>query len=147
MGVSGRRWLLFEVRSLVQELLQSTATLLTVLTPLVVVPLTVITFYLRSLREHQLSRYAELVRRVESIETACSDLRRLVSDFERDYTTKEEWLRECMHARSKLEQLAEASVRIETLQQTSWTCPACATPTTAGRSQPAGGEGSVPEGA
>ena len=145
IGVIGRFWSSFWIHKPVHELLRSTATFLTVLTPLVVVPLTVITFYLRSLREHQITRHAELVRRVESIEAACSDFRRLVSDFERDYTTKEEWLRECMHARSKLEQLAEASVRIETLQQSSWACPAYAPPTTAGLSQPAGPQGNVPQ--
>ncbi len=93
-------------------------TLLTILTPLVAVPLTVITFYLRSLREHQISRHADLARRVETSETALAELRRTLVDFERDYTTKEEWLRECMLARRSLEQLNEAAVRMETTVQT-----------------------------
>ena len=98
-------------------LLESAGTLLTVLTPLVAVPLTVITFYLRSLREHQVSWHAQLVRRVESAEGAITELRKSLGDFERDYTTKEEWLRECMHARRILEQLTEATVRFETAMQ------------------------------
>ncbi len=89
-------------------------TFLTVLTPLVAVPLTVITFYLRSIREHQVSWHSECVRRFETGEASAAELRRTVGEFERDYATKEEWLRECMHARRKLEQLGETVVRLET---------------------------------
>ena len=99
---------------LIAGLLESTSVLLTVLTPLVAVPLTVITFYLRSLREHQVTWHEAMVRRVEQLEGVVRDLRKLLTEFERDYTTKEEWLRECMHGRRVLEQLMEATVRIET---------------------------------
>ena len=97
--------------------LESTGALLTILTPLFAVPLTVITFYLRSLREHQVCWHAELIRRVEAIEASVLDLRKAFGEFERDYTTKEEWLRECMLARRTLEQLTETTVRIETRMQ------------------------------
>ncbi len=99
---------------LIAGLLESTGVLLTVLTPLVAVPLTIITFYLRSLREHQVTWHEAMVRRVEQLEGVVRDLRKLLTEFERDYTTKEEWLRECMHGRRVLEQLMEATVRIET---------------------------------
>lgn len=99
------------------SLVESAGPLLTVLTPLVAVPLTVITFYLRSLREHQVSWHADLVRRVESVEASVATVREAVAEFERDYTTKEEWLRECMMARRTLEQLCETTVRIETTMQ------------------------------
>jgi len=89
-------------------------TFLTVLTPLVAVPLTVITFHLRSLGAHQTARHAELLRRCEAAEGLIADLRRTVAEFQRDYTTKEEWLRECLHARRLLEQLSETTVRLET---------------------------------
>ena len=102
---------------ILSSLSESTGTLLTILTPLVAVPLTVITFYLRSLREHQVSWHAELVRRVESVEASTLDLRKALGEFERDYTTKEEWLRECMHARRTLEQLSEMTIRMETRMQ------------------------------
>ena len=95
-------------------LLESTGALLAVLTPLVVVPLTVITFYLRSLREHQVLWHEALVRRVELLEKAVTDLRKTLMNFEGDYTGKEEWLRECMHTRRVLEQLIEATARLET---------------------------------
>lgn len=96
--------------------LESAGSLLAILTPLVAVPLTVITFYLRSLREHQVSWHADLIRRVESQERSSVELRKALTDFERDYTSKEEWLRECMLARRTLEQLKESAVRLETLQ-------------------------------
>ena len=96
------------------SLLESAGTLLAVLTPLVAVPLTVITFYLRSLREHQLTWHSDLLRRIESAETVTSELRSHLFDFERDYTSKEEWLRESLGARQKIEQLKEATIRIET---------------------------------
>lgn len=99
---------------MVASMLESTGALLTILTPLVAVPLTVITFYLRSLREHQLSWHAEWVRRVEAVESSAADFRRMLAEFERDYTTKEEWLRECMLARQTLAHLTETTVRIET---------------------------------
>ncbi len=96
------------------SMLESTGVLLSIVMPLVAVLLTVITFYLRWLREHQVSRHAQLVRQVETIEVAMTDLRKALSEVERDFTSKEEWLRECMHARRTLEQLTEATVRIET---------------------------------
>ena len=88
-------------------MLESTGTLLGILTPLVAVPLTVITFYLRSLREHQVTWHGELIRRVEAVEASAVDLRKTLSAFERDYTTKEEWLRENMAAHHHLEQMAQ----------------------------------------
>ena len=102
---------------MVASFVESTGIFLTILTPLVAVPLTIITFYLRSLREHQVSWHADLVRRVESVEAAMVDLRKTLTEFERIYTTKEEWLRECMMARRTLEQLSETTVRIEATMQ------------------------------
>ena len=98
---------------MIAAVLESGGTLLTVLTPLVAVPLTVITFYLRSLREHQVTWHGELVRRFEAVEASVTDLRKIVAEFERDYTSKEEWLRECMQARHTLERLKETSVRLD----------------------------------
>lgn len=88
---------------------ESTQVLIAVLAPLVGVPLGVITFYLRWLYENQLTRHAELVRRFELIERMGSELARTVAGFALDYTTKEEWLRECMYARGRIELLARNS--------------------------------------
>jgi hypothetical protein len=81
--------------------------LIAALAPLVAVPLGVITFYLRSLYENQMNRYAELIRRFELVERMNGELAKTVSGFARDYTTKEEWLRECMYARGRIERLTE----------------------------------------
>lgn len=100
--------------TIIASLVESSSVFLAILTPLVAVPLTVITFYLRSLREHQMARHADFARRFDLAEAAVAELRKTLGEFERDYTTKEEWLRECMLARRTLEQLSETTVRIET---------------------------------
>ena len=94
-------------------MLEQIGILLSILVPLVAVPLTVITFYLRSLREHQLTRQQELAQRLDEQTRAWEVLRRSVAEFERDYTTKEEWLRECLHARRVLERLTVVTAGLE----------------------------------
>lgn len=106
------------VGSFLASLWESIGTLLTVLTPLVAVPLTVITFYLRSLREHQVSWHGELIRRIESAEGSALELRKTMAEFERDYTTKEEWLRELMYARRMQEQWMETAARMDATLRT-----------------------------
>jgi hypothetical protein len=86
---------------------ESSQLVLAVLAPLVGVPLGVITFYLRSLYEHQMNRHAELVRRFELVERRTGELSRNVSGFALEFTTKEEWLRECMYTRGRIERLVE----------------------------------------
>jgi hypothetical protein len=89
------------------------ATLVGVLSPMVGVPLMVITLYLRAIREHQTTSMAEITHRTEAMEASIRDLLRSTADFEREYTTKEEWVRESMLARQKLERLTEMVTRIE----------------------------------
>jgi len=93
---------------------ENAAGMLAVLTPLVAVPLMVITFYLRSLREAQSATRSETTRRIDGLESALETLRRQVMQFERDYTTKEEWIRETMLSRRNVERLGETMVRLET---------------------------------
>jgi len=83
--------------------------LIAALASLVGVPLGVITFYLRSIHETQTHRHAELVRRFERIERLTGDMAKTVAGFALDFTTKEEWLRECMYTRASIERLAELS--------------------------------------
>ncbi len=89
------------------------AALVGVLSPLVGVPLMVITLYLRAIREHQTSTMAEITHRIETMEGSIRDLLRATADFEREYATKEEWVRESMLARQRLERLTEMVTRIE----------------------------------
>lgn len=77
------------------------------LAPLAAVPLGVITFYLRGLFENQWNRHVELVRRFELLERQTTELARSVAAFPKDFTTKEEWLREGMFLRGRMERLWE----------------------------------------
>jgi DNA-binding transcriptional regulator YbjK len=82
--------------------------------PLVGVPLTVMTFYLKGLREQQTGRFSDLAERVNA---ASEELRRVVEDvaqIQRSFATKEEWLRETMWARGRIESLSAAVMRAET---------------------------------
>lgn len=83
-----------------------------VLSPLVGVPLTVITMYLRAIREHQAASMAEVTQRITAMENSIRDVLRCTADFEREYATKEEWVRESMIARQGLERLTELVTRI-----------------------------------
>ncbi len=99
----------------------SVAVLVGVLSPLVGVPLTAITLYLRAIREHQTTGSAELMHRIEKVEESIRELSRSMTDIERDYTTKEEWLRESIHARQQLERLTEVMVKVQTeLEDPPW---------------------------
>ena len=83
------------------------------LSPLVGIPLVVITLYLRAIREHQMTTSAEINHRVQTIEGAIHDLLKATAGFEREYTTKEEWLRESMTSRQRLEKLTEIMTRLQ----------------------------------
>ncbi len=110
-------WMIAEVS------FEAVGTLLGVMTPLVVVPLTVVTFYLRSSREQQATEHREIIRRIESIERSAEGLRATVTNLERDFTTKEEWLRECMLARQTLNWLSKKVVQMETAMDASRRSP------------------------
>ena len=92
---------------------QTMGLLLAAAGPLTGVPLTMVAFYLRGLREQQQQRNQETARRVEVVEDDLRAVRMSLGQFERDYTRKEEWLRESMHARQQLERLTEMMARIE----------------------------------
>jgi len=86
---------------------------LAVLAPLVGVPLAAITFYLRALREQGTGRLGELGRRVDRLDQAVAELARRLDDVNRDFTTKEEWIRESMLARSERQWLTQAVARMQ----------------------------------
>jgi predicted transcriptional regulator len=88
--------------------------LVAIVAPLVGVPLTVVTFYLRTIRDHQATRYSDTLQRIDAVESSIRDLTRNITELERDYTTKEEWLRESLHARRQLEHLTEMTARVQT---------------------------------
>jgi hypothetical protein len=87
------------------------AALLGVLTPLIGVPLAVITFYLKGLREQQSASRADLEARHHLLDDGLRLVREELAVLRRDYATKEEWLRESMWARARIERLASAATR------------------------------------
>ena len=84
-----------------------------VFSPLVGVPLVVITLYLRAIRDHQMSTMIEITRRIDTIESSIQHLLQRTGELDREYATKEEWVREAMLARQRLERLTELVTRIE----------------------------------
>jgi len=93
---------------------ESATFLLALLAPLFGVPLTVITFYLRSIRDQHAAWRGECMRRMKAVESVAGRLERTVAGFQREFATKEEWLRESLQARDDLRRLTEAVVRVET---------------------------------
>ena len=89
------------------------STMLAIVTGLVLVPLTVITFYLRALLMQQAAARTDFNGRFEHVEAAIRRLSRRVAEHERGLTSKEDWLRESMLARRNIERLTEAFARIE----------------------------------
>jgi hypothetical protein len=83
------------------------------LSPLVGVPLVMITLYLRAIREHQTHSMAGVSHRIELIEISIRDLLRSTADLDREFATKEEWVRESMLARQNLERLTQMVTRIQ----------------------------------
>jgi hypothetical protein len=84
-----------------------------VISPLVGVPLVMITLYLRAIRDHQASASVNMCHRIEVIEVAIRDLLKSTADLDREFATKEEWVRESMLARQGLERLTEMVTRIQ----------------------------------
>ena len=84
-----------------------------VLSPLVGVPLGMIAMYLRAIREQQAATTSEIARRIHTIEASLDHLVRRTAEYDREFATKEEWLRESMLARQRLERLTELVTRIE----------------------------------
>ena len=60
------------------------------LSPLVGVPLVVISMYLKVIRDHQTTTLAELTHRMEAMEGSIRGVLRVTAEFEREYATKEE---------------------------------------------------------
>jgi len=82
------------------------------LAPVVGIPLTMITLYLRSIREGQERREAADGRRMGAIEANVRRVDERIGGVERGYTTKEEWLRESLHSRHQLERLMEMTAEV-----------------------------------
>jgi len=89
------------------------AALAGILGPLVGVPMSAMTLYLRSIKENQERRERESLQRFCGLESQIREIERQMGEFERQYTTKEEWLRETMLARRQLERLMEMMAKVQ----------------------------------
>jgi len=92
---------------------ETTATLVAVLGPLVGVPMSVMTIYLRAIRDQQADRDREKTNQLRGLQEQIRNVEKQVEGIERDYTTKEDWLRESMLARKQLERLTEMVARMQ----------------------------------
>jgi len=88
-------------------------TVIGALSMLVGIPLSALVLYLRAIREDQRHLQAHLARRVDKVEADCQRVEKTVEHVQRRYTTKEEWIRETMLARTQLERLTELMARLE----------------------------------
>jgi len=84
-----------------------------VLSPLLGVPMAMIALYLRAIRDHQTSGIGEIKHRIQIMDAAIHELLKSTADFEHQYTTKEEWVRESMFARQRMDRLTELVTRIQ----------------------------------
>lgn len=87
--------------------------LLTVWAPLLAIPIGAMTFYLRSIREQQIAARSDDARRFRQIEDAVAAVTRRIAENERDYTAKEDWLRESLWTRQGLERVTESFARLK----------------------------------
>jgi hypothetical protein len=92
---------------------EQTSLMVGVLSSLVGAPMVLIALYLRGLREHQAHSLADVCRRIDVVEAAIRDLMKSTADLDREFATKEEWVRESMLARQGLERLMEMVTRIQ----------------------------------
>lgn len=88
-------------------------TMIGAMSMLVGIPLSAIVLYLRSIREEQRLLQVTFARRIEKNETECQRVELSVGRVQRNYTTKEEWVRETMLARHQLERLTELMARLQ----------------------------------
>lgn len=95
------------------------APVLAVLAPLVAVHVTIVAIHLRTIRDAQQASRLETTRRFDTLASSLESLRSAVRQFERDYATKEEWLRESMVARQHIDRMSQTLARLESRARTS----------------------------
>lgn len=89
------------------------AAFLAIAAPVAGVPLTLITLYLRALRDQYTGRVAELASQVERLAAQSHALSHRLTEVERSSTTREEWIRENMLGRKERRLLTNAVIRIQ----------------------------------
>ncbi len=95
------------------------ATIVGAAATLIGVPLTAIVFYLKAIREDQRELRASVQSRVSRIETEFERMESAIARVERRYTTRDDWMREAMLARSQLTRLTEMTARLHAEMESS----------------------------
>lgn len=120
---------------------ESSLAIVGVVTSIVALPLTLLTFYLKGQRDSSEASRRELARRIEALERDYERLRIDLTDLERSTTTKEEWLREGLSARRSIESLEGSVVRMAALMEARGCASGCC-PSGAGEQGAGAGQGS-----
>jgi hypothetical protein len=91
----------------------SVTSLVAVLAPLVAAPMGLVVLYLKAVHDGLTQRSHELSRQLERCSERLMRLGDELSAVQRNYTTKEEWLRESLLTRQTLEQIRQTLVRLQ----------------------------------
>jgi hypothetical protein len=86
--------------------------LVAVLAPLVAAPMGLVVLYLKAVHDGLTERCHELSRQLEGCAERLLRLSDELSAVQRNYTTKEEWLRESLLTRQTLERIRELLARL-----------------------------------
>ncbi len=90
----------------------SMTSLVAVLAPLVAAPMGLVVLYLKAVHDGLTERCHQLSRQLEQCSERLAHLGDELSAVQRNYTTKEEWLRESLLTRQALERIGEALTRL-----------------------------------
>jgi septation ring formation regulator EzrA len=96
--------------------LEMIATLVAILGTMTAAPVTLVVIFLKSMHEAQAARHHELSRQIERTGERVGRLTEEVAAVQRNYATKEEWLRESLLVREALQSTRESLARLEALQ-------------------------------
>jgi biopolymer transport protein ExbB/TolQ len=96
--------------------LQTIATLVAILGTMTAAPVTLVVIFLKSTHEAQAARHHELSRQIERTGERVSRLTEKLAAVQRNYATKEEWLRESLLVREALQSTRESLARLEAMQ-------------------------------
>lgn len=81
--------------------------------PLLALPLALIGQYIKTLHEQQIKRADDLKERIGQLSSEMHTVTKLVHDFERHYTTREDWLRELEQQRAQMDKLTTLATSIQ----------------------------------
>jgi len=81
--------------------------------PLLGIPLALVSQYIKGIHEIQVKRTEDLIDRINYLGEQIQLLSKVVHEFERHYTTKEEWLREMNQTRSHMEKVTEMVTQLQ----------------------------------